>query len=593
MINALFFAFFFVLLLAMSLFLSFSWSAPLFFSLHAIGQSILEAATLFLLASWLKKWAPSWLFYLFIGGCFSLLIIHFIDFTMLRLMDDSISYAFRYFFFSGFHHLFVAIQALNLNAKMLALFILAFFIPPVLGIVFYKISEKKMSLNISPWKLALFLLTTAGALYTLDLFARPFLEPMAYMRYQKALPLGTTFLSPLPRRLKLERPIAKNSEHKELLESLKRNSPDLPNIYLFVVETLRKDFVSDDTAPHLSRFAKENISFEESYANASSTHLSWFAIFHAKFPYHWTEMNRFCNRGSSALQMLKKLGYKIRIYSSADLALFGIDSLLLGKNRYLADETQEWSKELFLQPCERDACVFRSFFQDLEKPGTKEGNLFIFFLDSTHSEYSIPKDFPAKFGPITEKIDYLTLTSSSLEKVKNRYKNAIFYVDSLFGIYRQKLQDKGLYENSIIAITGDHGEEFFEEGAIFHGTHLNDYQLSVPLYFRFPEKRKASTKATHLDIFPSILHYLTGIEKFDGLFDGESIFDQNRWPYHLAVLQNGASAPSEFLIQNKEHKLRVKVPSGCSLYSTQYLEVLEQKGDAGSSESLRPILRKD
>ena len=60
-----------------------------------------------------------------------------------------------------------------------------------------------------------------------------------------------------------------------------------PNIYLFVIETLRRDFVNGETAPHLISFANENTNFASSYANGNWTPLSWFAIFHSDFPYNW------------------------------------------------------------------------------------------------------------------------------------------------------------------------------------------------------------------------------------------------------------------------------------------------------------------
>ncbi len=200
--------------------------------------------------------------------------------------------------------------------------------------------------------------------------------------------------------------------------------------------------------------------------------------------------------------------------------------------------------------------------RDLQQEDGKSGNLFILFFDSTHSEYSVPTDFPLPFQPIAKEIDYLTLLPQNIEPIKNRYRNAIAYIDSLAGQFTKTLKENDLYNEAIIAITGDHGEEFFEEGALFHGTHLNRYQTSVPLIYKLQNNSWAplDTCTTHLDIFPSIIHYLTGRSDFADLFDGQSLFAQNRRTHRIAVLQNGPNTPCEFALEREAEKFRFRFP---------------------------------
>ncbi len=51
-----------------------------------------------------------------------------------------------------------------------------------------------------------------------------------------------------------------------------------------------------------------------------------------------------------------------------------------------------------------------------------------------------------------------------MHAIKNRYLNSIAYVDSLMKQMLDSLKEKGLYEKTLIVITGDHGEEFLDEG---------------------------------------------------------------------------------------------------------------------------------
>lgn len=398
------------------------------------------------------------------------------------------------------------------------------------------------------------------------------------------MPLGATLLVPSPQCIRLTHPIALPRDEKET----RRLMPTLtaskrPNIYFFVIETLRRDFLDENTAPHLTSFARENIDFQSSFANANWTPLSWFAIFHSDYPYNWASMRDTWKEGSIPLALFKQLGYKIRVYSSADLRYFDMDKTMFGEKRGLVDKIEEHHFNRSIEPCDRDALCIDSFERDIQKKHGKEGNLYIFFFDATHSEYSFPKDFPLKFLPIAKQIDYLTITQKEIEPVKNRYRNSINFIDSLMGRFFNLLKREGLYQSSVIAITGDHGEEFYEEGALFHGTHLNRYQTEVPIFCRFPGKKVASTDATHIDLFPSLLHHVTGVAEYPDLFDGRSIFAKNRSPYRVAVLQNGPDTPVEFSIEKGVEKIQVRFLRPRDIYSQTLLEITDLKIDPASS----------
>jgi glucan phosphoethanolaminetransferase (alkaline phosphatase superfamily) len=548
----------------------------------------------------LKRWVPKWLFYSFIGFSFAVLLAHFADFTIARLMDASISYIFYHFFGSGISHLVPAFQSLNLNGTMVMLIVGGILLIPFIGIAFYCATDTLS--KFIPWKLSMArlivsLLAIGTSLFVLDLLFHPFLHRTLYAKYQKALPLGTTFMHPTPTCISLKSPIKNardEAQTQKWLEEKKLLAASKPNIFLFVIETLRKDFITESIAPELTRFGKENISFKESFSNANSTHPSWFAIFHADFPYHWTTMRDHWKKGSIPLRILKDLGYKISVFSSADLKYFQIDQLLFGKNRELCDHLEEYTEIRFIEPCDRDRMGLESLFTQLEKEESSSGNVFIVFFDSTHSEYSFPADFPLKFTPIAKEIDYLTLTYESVEPLKNRYRNSISYIDSLLGRFFAKLKEKNLYSQSIIAITGDHGEEFFEEGAIFHGTHLNRYQTSVPLFYKLQTNPwiPLDSCTTHLDIFPSIIHYLTGRSDFGDLFDGQSIFAPHRLPYHIAVLNNGSHVPIEFSLENSSEKYHFRFSNIYNIYESDRLEVIFPLGSPLIEEVLlAPLLK--
>ena len=75
---------------------------------------------------------------------------------------------------------------------------------------------------------------------------------------------------------------------------------------------------------------------------------------------------------------------------------------------------------------------------------------------------------------------------------------------------RAQLRRRGLYDDTLIVITADHGEEFQEHGGWWHGTTLYDEQIRVPLLVKWPKGKvgapaRARTPVRHIDIAPTLL----------------------------------------------------------------------------------------
>ena len=104
---------------------------------------------------------------------------------------------------------------------------------------------------------------------------------------------------------------------------------------------------------------------------------------------------------------------------------------------------------------------------------------------------------------------------------------------------------------------------------------------------KFPSKEwmPQTNQATHIDLFPSILHYLTKQSRFDTLFDGHSVFSLERPPFRIAVLQNGCNQPFEFSIEKEDLSLHARFINPSSL------EIIELQGFL-EPDSLGALLKK-
>lgn len=150
-----------------------------------------------------------------------------------------------------------------------------------------------------------------------------------------------------------------------------------------------------------------------------------------------------------------------------------------------------------------------------------------------------------------------------------RYDNCIRYVDQKIGEVVTWLQQAGLWEGSLIIITGDHGDEFGEHRGVGHGHTLFQEVVRVPLIFTGGAadgmRLVSSVPASHCDILPTQLaaaglavpESLRGRPLWELLDNGQDAratysehFGQQRdkaclvrWPWKYTVdLANGGSA---------------------------------------------------
>jgi membrane-anchored protein YejM (alkaline phosphatase superfamily) len=250
-----------------------------------------------------------------------------------------------------------------------------------------------------------------------------------------------------------------------------------------------------------------------------------------------------------------------------------MDELLFGKERSLLSSYKEFPHPPPDPAYKADGAALASCLQDLEEnPSLREGQVFILFFDSTHFDYSWPKEKAPKFSPIARESSYFTAfySDEKIERIKNRYRNAVFYIDSLFGKFLEAVPNQ---DEAIVIVTGDHGEEFFENGHLFHLSHISHQQTNIPLYMKFGRESHRGNQplASQMDVFPSILHYLKGEEC--NYFQGASIFSKERWPYVFIARYNASRTPYEFCLHNGRNKLIAQFSDPRDIYSSKQLKI--------------------
>ncbi|MDP6932745.1 MAG: sulfatase-like hydrolase/transferase [Myxococcota bacterium] len=90
------------------------------------------------------------------------------------------------------------------------------------------------------------------------------------------------------------------------------------------------------------------------------------------------------------------------------------------------------------------------------------------------------------------------------------YQGEIQHLDEQLGVFLDHLRRQGLYEDMLIVVVSDHGEEFREHGGWWHGTTLYDEQVHVPMLVKLPGGKKAGARVARqvrlLDLAPTVVN---------------------------------------------------------------------------------------
>lgn len=556
--------------------------AKCFFLVYNIGQILIEVVLCVIVSAVLKKWTSKWIYTLYIAGIFVFLFAQVVESLLVKLMDVSFSEGLYIAFGADFANFMELLRLADIGMIAWAVMFFLAVVFPFVGVFVYKLTanlsyKKPMYLKRGVFLSVLFIIPVG--LSCMDSLVSKNLLNTEYSSYKKVLPWKSKFLKLNIDKIPLKTPLKQMPQVGAVLNELKDHSFQVakkPNIYLFVVESLRKDYVTQDTAPHLTKFKENYISAAHSFSNANSTNNSWFSIFYSMYPFHWSyAKTTSLQEGSLPLNLLKKMGYKIHVYSSAQLKFYSLDQVILGKENHLADTVKIFPHYGDKTASDTDIEAIEAFKED-SKQHSKEGNVYLIFLDSTHFNYSWPVDFPEKFTP-AGKITWehrLSNDPNKLNVLKNRYKNSIAFVDYLFSGVIEHLKSLDVYRESVVVFCGDHGEEFKEQGKLFHASHLNAMQTHIPLFYKFGEVKTEVSVSSHIDIFPSIIHYIDEDKRFLKYFDGHSIFDENRPEFAVIARYNACFHPYEFLLHNGKQYLMLKFSKKDHIFSSKSLKIL-------------------
>jgi hypothetical protein len=316
-----------------------------------------------------------------------------------------------------------------------------------------------------------------------------------------------------------------------------RSSGPRPNILIVAIEGARFDMLTPTVMPFLSQWGATNLVCEENYSAGNTTRYGIFGLIYGLYGTYWQRAVAE-HHGPVLVSALKELGYQFRILSCTDLnfpefrqtAFLDVPGAI----------TDSWT----CPRVDRDRLMTDEFIKFVDE---KRDPFFAFlFYDASHQPYHYPPAHAVfDVGNVTEDLNYIQLASnlSGMAHIKNRYKNSLHYTDAQIGRAIRALEERGLMDNTLIFICGDHGEEFGELGLFGHDSAFHRYQTQTLMVAHIPNEppQQIQRMTSHIDIPPTILTYMGVENPLSDFTEGLPLTSKQVQPYTLIASWSDAA----------------------------------------------------
>ncbi len=411
------------------------------------------------------------------------------------------------------------------------------------------------------------------------------------------------------------------TRHTSYVAELPRGRDNLPNVFIVVVEALRRDVVMDAVTstrfPGVAKIASYGSLYSKAFSNATDTDYSFGAILSGTYPkkLRYRDNARSLPFGSLGLpELFKALNYRTAAFVvfnwvncdssegelGSQLQRYGcghFDVVIDPTTNGRAEEVEAEEKQKLGIP--EDATVDRvktvplldrdnlRQFKKWVHQDSRAPHFGFIYLHATHSPYSLPPTDAADYT--TDSIyDRQTYSPSRAAEMKNRYVGAFAYLDDIVEDYFEVI--RSLPRDSILIFTGDHGEAFNEKGVILHAAQILPEVISVPLIIvkgHAPCSPQTQRIAGHIDIAPTILDLLD-LPPFPG-YQGVSLCRPEPSRRNLFVTSQ-AFSDSDGVVGSDKILVRDNRLGGTMLYDSESGRIIAPNDDV-RTEVIDPMDR--
>jgi len=301
--------------------------------------------------------------------------------------------------------------------------------------------------------------------------------------------VGIDLDGPVPQRF--GGPIISEEEYQKMMGTPRTPTP---NVVLIILESVSAKalhcygYHRSDITVNMDRLANEGTLFEHCLATASFSSYSLVSIMTSLHMLRDETNDHFSDISFPFLGLpraLKLAGYQPALFSSGNESFDNINHFYPPADFeiYFSHDTCDIKKA----DCMRmdDKYAVGQFENWIDQRNDPRPFYCSFYLQSPHFNYEVPEPWHSYYQPVPPLYSngdgIIHIPEDVLPLLKNQYDNSMRYADYWVGRIRSALESKGVFDDSVIIITADHGEAFMEHGFARHGVHLWEEMIHIPL----------------------------------------------------------------------------------------------------------------
>ena len=309
-----------------------------------------------------------------------------------------------------------------------------------------------------------------------------------------------------------------------------------PSIVLVSLDTLRADHLTPygygrPTSPVLARFAAEAVRFDAAHAHATATLPSHLSLLTSLLPPqigitrpgpHHSQAStrlRLADPVVTLAEVLRDHGYHTAAFTDGGYVHpfygfdqgfehFSVTTIRQGAYRNGLRKSLGRLKEWLDGRDDPSAPVFLFLHTyDIHEPYSAPKPFDRAFTDLDYRGFRAERGFDAR--PVELSRRRAELTPQDVERATGFYDNGVRATDQALARLFALLRERDLYENALIVVLSDHGEEFLDHGDFGHGPRVYQELARVPLLIRLPGGAQAGRTIAApvglIDVAPSLL----------------------------------------------------------------------------------------
>lgn len=339
-------------------------------------------------------------------------------------------------------------------------------------------------------------------------------------------------------------------------------APDLKNIIIISVDTLRADHLGCygypvNTSPAVDAFARDGVLFAGCYTPIPLTSPAFTTMLTSLPPHkHGAKRNGLSifNKINTLPYYLKRFGYR----SAAVISNWTLRKRLSGLDKDFTVYHQVLNKKRWLGIKDEEGTAPRVNEKAIEWLENNRKKRFFVWVHYTepHAPYISHKGFSFDYTDVPTS----TYPPGTRMKKIEKYDSEIAFTDSHIGKLIEKIKELGLYDDSLIIFLGDHGESFGEHNYFRHGKKLYNSTLHVPMIVKLPGNRLKGTvrkeNVSLMDIAPTIASVLN-MPRFPKM-EGLALFDKGSDLVNRELLLETYGGKVRLRRRGKKHQMKIK-----------------------------------